>query len=59
MTECSLYAKLALLRVLTAEMTHLTGRFLSEAEQLRALSIGEEIDRLEDEVQKMENNRAR
>jgi hypothetical protein len=47
LTRLQIDAKRALLRVLDKELTELTGRFLSREEQLRALSIGEEIDRIE------------
>jgi hypothetical protein len=43
-------AKRALLRALDSELDALTGRFLSDPEQLRVLSIGEEQDRLEAEI---------
>lgn len=47
-------AKYALLRVLIKEQTELTGRFLNEEEQLRVLSLSEEIERLEYELEKLE-----
>lgn len=47
LTPNQVAAKRALSRVLEKELTELTGRFLSDEEQLRALSLGEEIDRIE------------
>lgn len=49
-------AKMAMLKILDNEMTALTGRLLSEEEQLRVLSIGEDIDRLENELLNLEGS---
>jgi hypothetical protein len=57
MSKDRLMAKRALLRVLDRELDALTGRFLSEAEQLRVLSLGQEIDVLQEEIDHMERNR--
>lgn len=50
LTRIQRNAKEALIVVLNRELSDLTGRFLSDEEQLRALSLGDEIDRLEEEL---------
>jgi hypothetical protein len=50
LTQNQIDAKRALLNVAHKEMNELVGRFLTKEEQLRALSLGEEIDRLEAEL---------
>ena len=47
LTHLELDAKRAMWRRLTDEMSELTGRFLSNEEQLRVRSLGEEIDELD------------
>ena len=49
-------AKRALLGQLDKEMDALVGRFLSEEEQLRLRSLGDEIYRLEGELSQLERS---
>lgn len=50
-----LAAKRALLKVLDKELGDLAGRFLSPEEQLRALSLGDEISHLEGTIKWLEH----
>jgi hypothetical protein len=48
--EAAINAKRAMLRLVDRELDGLTGRFLSNEEQLRVRSINEEQERLEREI---------